>query len=88
MPNANMSFYVNMRTIEVIHKSLDIPLGRGMGGDDKPVMNGGGGSEDEGEELEEELEEEVREDLQNGYDWYIHGQKSHGVLVTRCVGGR
>lgn len=64
MPSVNMAFYVNMRTIEVIHKSLDIPLGRGMGGDVKPVMNGGG-SEDEGEALEEEVEE----DLQNGYDW-------------------
>ena len=64
MPTVNLAYYVNMRTIEAIHKRLDIPLGRGLGGTtEKPVMNGGG-SEDEGEVLDEEVEE----DIQNGYD--------------------
>ena len=62
VPSVNMSFYVNIRTIEVIHKALDIPLERGV--QHKVITNGAGGSEDEGEILDEAVEE----DLQNGFD--------------------
>jgi intraflagellar transport protein 140 len=30
----NVAYFVNMQTIENIHRVLDIPLGRGRGGDD------------------------------------------------------
>ena len=63
MPSVNMSFYVNTRTLEVVHKALDIPLDRGV--QHNVITNGdGGGSEDEGEILDEAVEE----DLQNGFD--------------------
>ncbi|XP_033108707.1 intraflagellar transport protein 140 homolog [Anneissia japonica] len=57
IPTVNMAFYVNMRTIEAIHRALDIPLGRGMGAEKK--------DEDDGDEVEEEVQEEYDED--NGY---------------------
>ncbi|XP_071962146.1 intraflagellar transport protein 140 homolog [Antedon mediterranea] len=57
IPTVNMAFYVNMRTIEAIHRSLDIPLGRGMGAEKK--------DEDDGDEVEEEVQEEYDDD--NGY---------------------
>ena len=31
IPTVNMAYYVNMRTIEAVHRALDIPLGRGIG---------------------------------------------------------
>jgi intraflagellar transport protein 140 len=63
VPSLNMSFYVNARTIEVIHKALDIPLDRNV--QQNVIANGdGGGSEDEGEILDEAVDE----DLQNGFD--------------------
>ena len=33
VPTVNMSFYVEIQTIEAIHNSLGIPLGRGIGAD-------------------------------------------------------
>ncbi len=32
--NVNMAYYINMETIETIHRVLDIPLGHGRGGDE------------------------------------------------------
>ncbi len=59
----NLTFYVNTRTIEVIHKALDIPLDRAV--QPNVITNGdAGGSEDEGEILDEAVEE----DIQNGFD--------------------
>lgn len=52
--NVNMAFYVNMATIENIHRSLGIPLGRGMGGDDTG----------DGDDLADDLEDEADIDLQ------------------------
>lgn len=34
IPNVNVAYYVNMPTIEAIHRALDIPLGSGRGGDE------------------------------------------------------
>lgn len=33
IPNVNEAYYVNIRTIEAVHRALDIPLGRGHGAD-------------------------------------------------------
>ncbi|XP_077862626.1 intraflagellar transport protein 140 homolog [Saccoglossus kowalevskii] len=54
IPTVNMAYYVNMATIEAVHRALEIPLGRGIGAD----IKGGGGriSDDEdGEVVEEEI---------------------------------
>lgn len=53
IPTVNMAYYINMKTIETIHKALDIPMGRGMG-----VKESGDNEDEEDEELEEELEGE------------------------------
>lgn len=33
IPGVNMAFYLDMATIEAVHKALAIPLGRGVGSD-------------------------------------------------------
>ena len=55
MPSVNMAYYINVKTIETIHSSLGIPLGRGDGGEGRRVRGGEEGSEDEsvGEDVEE-----------------------------------
>lgn len=53
IPTVNMAYYINMKTIETVHKALDIPMGRGMG-----VKESGDNEDEEDEELEEELEGE------------------------------
>ncbi|OWF41021.1 intraflagellar transport protein 140 homolog [Mizuhopecten yessoensis] len=56
IPALNMAYYVNMRTIESVHRALDIPLSRTitskMNG-----MYGGGGEEEDGEIVEEEVDQ-------------------------------
>ncbi|XP_070580461.1 intraflagellar transport protein 140 homolog isoform X2 [Ptychodera flava] len=51
VPAMNMAYYVNMRTVEAIHKALDIPLGRGMAGDMKDRIS----DEEDGDVVEEEI---------------------------------
>ena len=63
VPNVNMAYYVNMKTIETTHKAVGAPLGRGMGAE-REIR--GELDEDEGEEVEEEVEEE----MMNGHDDY------------------
>lgn len=63
VPNVNMAYYVNMKTIEATHKAVGAPLGRGMGAE-REIR--GELDEDEGEEVEEEVEEE----MVNGHDDY------------------
>ncbi|KAM7433446.1 hypothetical protein ABFA07_016329 [Porites harrisoni] len=63
VPNVNMAYYVNMKTIEATHKAVGVPLGRGMGAE-REIR--GELDEDEGEEVEEEVEEE----MMNGHDDY------------------
>lgn len=63
VPNVNMAYYINIKTIETIHKQLGIPLGRGMGAE-RDIK--GGMDEDIGEEVEEEVDEEIF----NGHDDY------------------
>lgn len=60
VPTVNMAYYVNIKTVEAIHKSVGVPLGRGMGAERD--LN----DEDEGEEVEEEVDEEIF----NGHDDY------------------
>lgn len=63
VPNVNMAYYVNMKTIEAVHKAVGAPLGRGMGAEREI---GGELDEEDGEEVEEEVEE----DMVNGHDDY------------------
>ena len=54
IPSVNMAYYINSKTIEVIHSALEMPLG-GRG-------KGRGGVEGEGSE-----EESVGEDVEDKY---------------------
>ncbi len=57
IPTVNMAYYVDIRTIETIHSTLGIPLGRGMGAE--LVRAGEGEEQSEGEDsVGEEVEEE------------------------------
>ncbi|XP_041473205.1 intraflagellar transport protein 140 homolog isoform X2 [Lytechinus variegatus] len=60
----NMAYYINIRTIEAVHRALDIPLGRGTGAEKKGVVMGDdlGQDEDDGEEVEEDVQEDYNED--------------------------
>ena len=39
IPNVNVSFYVGIKTIEAVHRALDIPLGTGRGGADEDAID-------------------------------------------------
>ncbi len=58
IPTVNMAYYIDIRTIEAVHSTLGIPLGRGIGAE---VMHGGGGEEESGGE------ESVGEEVEEGY---------------------
>ncbi|XP_072167641.1 intraflagellar transport protein 140 homolog [Diadema setosum] len=66
IPTVNMAYYINMKTIEAVHRALEIPLGRGMGADKQGGITLGGGrgaeEEEDGEEVEEEVQEDYNED--------------------------
>lgn len=63
IPNVNMVYYVDVRTLEAVHSALGIPLGRGIGAE---VQRGGVGGEGGGEE-ESDGEESVGEEVEEGY---------------------
>ena len=74
IPTVNMAYYINMRTIEAVHRALDIPLGRGTGAEKKGlVMGGGAGEEEDGEEVEEEVQEDYNEDEAYCWWWHVFG---------------
>ena len=61
IPKVNLAYYVNMRTIENIHRALDIPVPKGA----VPAVNGvsmGGGEEEDGEEVEEDVVDDFPND--------------------------
>ena len=60
MPSVNMTYYINIKTIETVHSALEIPLGRGVGAEGE---RGGEGRREE--EMSEE--ESVGEDVEEGY---------------------
>jgi intraflagellar transport protein 140 len=69
IPKVNMAYYVNMRTIEAIHRALDIPLPQGPGGEKINSMNGfgkAGDDEQDGEEVQEDVIDEI---VQDGDDY-------------------
>ncbi|XP_064637216.1 intraflagellar transport protein 140 homolog [Lineus longissimus] len=69
IPKVNMAYYVNMRTIESIHRALDIPLPRGQGPDKINGMNGFG--KHDNDELDgEEVQEDVIDEIVPGGDDY------------------
>ena len=56
MPGVQLAFYVNMKTIEAIHRALDIPLSsKAAGSRLNGFSPGGGDEEEEGEFVEEEV---------------------------------
>ena len=63
MPRVNIAYYVNMKTIEQVHRALDIPVKDVQGGG-----GGGGGINGYRNSPEEELGEEVEEDVPDDYD--------------------
>ena len=63
IPNVNMVYYVDVRTLEAVHSALGIPLGRGIGAE---VQRGRVGGEGGGEE-ESDGEESVGEEVEEGY---------------------
>lgn len=58
MPSANLSYYVDMRTIEAIFRALDLPLGRELIMNNNKLNGYRGSPEEDGEEVEEEVVEE------------------------------
>lgn len=61
VPRRNLAYYVNMKTIEAIHRALDIPLSKTITTND---MNGVRASveEEDGEEVEEDVIDDFTED--------------------------
>jgi len=53
IPSLNMAYYVNMRTIEAVHRALDIPLSRTITSKMNGMVNG---EEEDGEIVEEEVD--------------------------------
>ncbi|EDV20700.1 uncharacterized protein TRIADDRAFT_60914 [Trichoplax adhaerens] len=60
IPSMNILYYVNMKTIESIHKALDIPLPRNLNVQSQKTTGvyAGSADEDDGEEVDEEVIEE------------------------------
>ena len=72
IPSVNMAYYVSLKTIETIHKALDIPLGRGVGADTQKngFVNGNDNvEEDEDDEdfVEEAVPDEAYDDDDDDY---------------------
>lgn len=61
IPSVNMAYYVSLKTIESIHKALEIPLGRGVGADTHKngLVNGNNNGEDDDDDDDEFVEEAV-----------------------------
>ncbi|XP_059152845.1 intraflagellar transport protein 140 homolog [Physella acuta] len=66
LPGIYLGYYVNMKTIEAIHKALSLPLDRSLKSDRMNGMRMGGGDNDE--ETSEFVEEEVIDDMYNAGD--------------------
>ena len=64
IPKKNLSFYVNMKTIEAIYRSQDIPMSKAIGSNQGSEMNGVSMSQEEedGEEVEEDVVDDYQED--------------------------
>ena len=58
MPRVNVAYYVNMQTIEQIHRALDLPIKDAQPG---RQINGYNNTPEGEEEMGEEVEEEVPE---------------------------
>ena len=58
LPTANLALYVNVKSIEAVHKALGIPLGRGIGGGVAHKLPGNDIEEESEGENVEEVEDE------------------------------
>lgn len=56
IPNVNMAYYINVRTIESVYRALDMPLPKTI---TDRTMNGYGGEEEDGEIVEEEVVDQI-----------------------------
>ncbi|XP_076446737.1 intraflagellar transport protein 140 homolog [Babylonia areolata] len=66
LPGVNLAFYVNMKTIEAVHRALDIPLSNKATDNRLNGFSAGGGGDEE--EEGEFVEEEVIDDMFPGGD--------------------
>lgn len=55
IPKLTMSYYINMKTLEAIHRAMDIPF-KGVGGGLNGFQNG---DEEDGEEIDEDVIDEA-----------------------------
>ncbi len=62
IPRVNMPFYVDMKTIQAVHKALDIPLKDQERNGNGFRLGGQGEEEEDGVEMEEEVLEDLPED--------------------------
>ena len=62
IPSVNMAYYISMQTIESVHTSLGIPLGRGIGADSPKNGFANGDIIEDGEFVEEDVPDEVSDD--------------------------
>eukprot|EP00795_Rhopilema_esculentum_P000551 gene551-10237_t len=69
VPSVNMAYYVPIKTIEAVHKALEIPLGRGIGADTQKNGYINGSNEEPDEEDEDFVEEEVPDDIEDDDDY-------------------
>ena len=60
LPGVQLAFYVNMKTIEAVHRALDIPFTSKATDNRLNGFSRGGGDEEEEEEF---VEEEVIDDM-------------------------
>ena len=77
MPKVNVTFYVNMKTIEAIYGALDIPL-RGISNGPVNGITMGGGDEEDGEEVEEDVIDDFT--AEQSYAW---GVQKGGELAVK-----
>jgi intraflagellar transport protein 140 len=56
IPNVNLTYYIDIQVIENIHTAMDVPMGRGVGAEER-----------EEKPEEEDGEEEVESDVEGGF---------------------
>ncbi len=79
VPRRNLAYYVNMKTIEAIHRALDIPLSKTITTND---MNGVRASveEEDGEEVEEDVIDDFTED--QSVCWQSHQHNTNTTVIN------
>ncbi len=55
IPKLNMGYYVDNKTIQAVHKAMDIPIPKATTGLSNGFRPGSAGNEEDGEEVEEDV---------------------------------